>query len=164
MTEAAPADKAALARAGALVRDRLAGDPAVYRVPVEQAEMFAAAGFLSPAECAHLIAIIDRVARPSSVFDEEYAGTYRTSYSGDVDPGDSFVRMIERRLCDMLGLDMSWGETMQGQRYQPGQEFKGHHDFFDTSAFYWPEEVRRGGQRGWTAMIYLNTVEEGAAP
>ena len=43
---------------------------------------------------------------------------------------DQFVRMIERRLDDLLGLDGSWGETVQGQRYQPGQEFQAHCDWF----------------------------------
>jgi len=155
------ADKAALEAAGRVVRARLANDPSVYRVPVEGAEIHAVANFLSPAECERLMAMIDAVAKPSPVFEQSHAGTYRTSYSGDVDPADSFVRMIERRLCDLLGLDLAWGETMQGQRYYPGQEFKGHYDFFDTAAFYWPEEKRRGGQRSWTAMAYLNTVEDG---
>lgn len=161
VTDAPLADQAALIAAGDAVRDRLANDPSVYRVPVDQAEIHAVGDFLSPPECEHLIMMINAAAKPSPVFDKSHAGTYRTSYSGDVDPGDSFVRMIERRLCDLLGLDLAWGETMQGQRYYPGQEFKSHYDFFDTRAFYWPNEIRRGGQRSWTAMAYLNAVEEG---
>ena len=43
----------------------------------------------------------------------------------------------------------------------PGQEFKEHCDWFDPGASYWPDEVRRGGQRSWTAMAYLNDVEAG---
>ena len=161
---AAPlSDQSALQRLGVLVRKRLADDPTAYRVPVETAEIFAVGGFLDTSECSHLIAMIDRVAKPSQVFDKENFGTYRTSYSGDVDTGDSFIRMIERRLGDLLGIPLPWGETVQGQRYQPGQEFQSHYDWFDTSAPYWPEEKRRGGQRSWTAMCYLNEVEEGGA-
>ena len=155
------ADQAAIARAGDTVRARLAADPSVYRVPVEGAELFAAADFLSAAECAALIAMIDDLARPSPTFEGGANQLYRTSYSADVDRSDSLVRMIERRVSDLLGLDESWGETMQGQRYAPGQEFQGHYDWFNTGATYWPDEVRRGGQRSWTAMIYLNAVEEG---
>lgn len=161
MTGGPLADKAALIRLGAAVRLRLADDPSVYKVPVDKAEIFAISDFLSEAECAHLIAMIDRVARPSDLFEEVYKEAYRTSYSGDVEAGDSFVRMIERRLSDLLGIDLDWGERVQGQRYQPGQEFKEHCDWFDTAAGYWPSEVRRGGQRSWTAMAYLNDVEEG---
>jgi prolyl 4-hydroxylase len=161
-TKPAPvADKAALARLGTKVRARLASDPSVYHVPCEQAEIFAVADFLSPAECARLIAMIDEVARPSPVYDGPDAATYRTSFSGDVDPNDSFVRMIERRICDLMGIEQDWGEIFQGQRYQPGQEFQGHFDWYDTTADYWPGETRRGGQRSWTAMAWLNEVEEG---
>lgn len=161
MTVVTYPDQNALARLGRSVRARLAADPAVHKVPVEDAEIFAMSNFLSTEECAHLIAMIDRVARPSATFDVVVHEQYRTSYSGDVDPDDSFVRMIERRLSDLLGIDLAWSETIQGQRYTPGQEFKEHCDWFDADAPYWPGEVERGGQRSWTAMVYLNDVEEG---
>ena len=156
-------EKGALARMGESVRKRLEADPAVHRVPVDRAEIFVTGGFLSTEECAHLIAMIDRTAKPSRTYDPENAARSRTSYSGDVDPLDTFVRMIERRICDLLGIDERWGETMQGQRYEPGQQFHAHYDWFDTGAAYWTEEIRRGGQRSWTAMIYLNDMPEGGA-
>ena len=105
--------------------------------------------------------MVDAVAKPSTVFDVKYESGYRTSYSGDVEHTDPFVRMIERRIDDLLGIDPSFGETVQGQRYTPGQEFQAHVDWFWTLADYWPEEQRKGGQRSWTAMAYLSEVEEG---
>ena len=155
------ADRAALVRIGEQVRARLAADPSAYKVPVERAEIYAFADFLSPAECERFIALVDSVAKPSAVFDTAYESEYRTSFSGDVDRNDPFVRSIERRLDDLLGMDPDFGETVQGQRYHPGQEFREHYDWFWTSAKYWPDEAKRGGQRSWTAMIYLNDVEEG---
>jgi len=53
--------------------------------------------------------------------------------------------------------------SIQGQRYLPGQEFKPHNDWFYTTEKYWELERQRGGQRCWTAMAYLNQVEEGGA-
>ena len=160
-TDVHSTEKTALAKVGSLVRERLSADPSVYKVPVDNAEIFAVSDFLSEDECTDLAAMIDKVAIPSKVFDEAYQARYRTSYSGDVDPSDSFVRMIERRLCDLLGIDQSWGEAVQGQRYHAGQEFKEHCDWFDTNSEYWKLEINRGGQRSWTAMIYLNDVEAG---
>ena len=163
-TKTAPrADQAALARLGKAVRTRIAADPSAYRVPNDRAEIWAFADFLSPAECNRMIAQIDRVAQPSTVFNAAYDAAYRTSYSGDVERSDPFVRMIERRIDDLLGMKPEWGETVQGQRYLPGQEFREHCDWFWTVADYWPTEAKRGGQRGWTAMIYLNAVEEGGS-
>lgn len=155
------ADQAALAQVGAAIRARLAADPAVYKVPVDRAEIYAAADFLTAAECERFIAIIDANAQPSRVLDHGYKGVFRTSSSSEVDRSDPFVRMIERRIDDLVGLDNSFGETIQGQRYEVGQEFKAHNDWFYTGAAYWPGEAARGGQRSWTAMIYLNDVEEG---
>jgi prolyl 4-hydroxylase len=154
-------DQAALKRIGARVRARLGADPGVYHVACEQAEIFVLADFLSAPECSQLISMIDQVARPSPVYDGPAAETYRSSYSGDVDPENSFVQMIERRISDLMGIEQSWGETFQGQRYLPGQEFQGHYDWFDTTADYWRKETLAGGQRSWTAMVWLNEVEEG---
>lgn len=155
------ADQAALARTGAAVRERLAADPAAYKVPVDRAEIYAVANFLTSAECDRFIAMIDANASPSRVLDHGYVGVFRTSYTGDVERDDPFVKMIDRRIDDLLGFDNSWGETIQGQRYHVGQEFKAHNDWFHTGAPYWQQEKEMGGQRSWTAMIYLNDVEAG---
>jgi prolyl 4-hydroxylase len=160
MSKPTHAERAALARVGAAVRRRLEGDPAVHRVAAESVEMFALGGFLSADECTRLIELIDRVAHPSSTYSTGAEGG-RSSYSGDVDPADPFVRMIERRICDLLGIALEWGETVQGQRYAPGQEFLPHHDWFTYDAPWWPAEHARGGQRSWTVMAYLNDVTEG---
>lgn len=153
-------DRKALARIGESVRARLARDPSVYRVPVDRAEIFAVGDFLDARECARLIEMIDDVARPSDLT-RDIEGDYRTSYSGDVDRADPVVRAVERRFYDLLGIDDSWGETIQGQRYHRGQQFKEHCDWFDTDQSYWARESATGGQRSWTGMVYLNTVEEG---
>ena len=60
-----------------------------------------------------------------------------------------------------MGLDPLVGEPIQGQRYLPGQQFKPHNDWFYTSEKYWQLERKRGGQRSWTTMAFLNEVEEG---
>jgi prolyl 4-hydroxylase len=152
-------DRKALVAVGNSVRARLANDPSAYRVPVDQAEIYAFADFLDRQECAHLMQRIDEVARPSELTRD--LDRYRTSYSGDVDRDDPVVRTVERRLYDLLGIDATWGETIQGQRYHPGQEFKEHCDWFDTTQSYWKAEAAIGGQRSWTGMVYLNDVDEG---
>ncbi|MDC8755014.1 2OG-Fe(II) oxygenase [Erythrobacter sp. sf7] len=154
-------DQQALARVGATVRERLAGDPGIYKVENPLAELFAVGDFLSPTECEKLCTMIDEVARPSSLHELDYASGFRTSYSGDLDPYDSFVKSISRRIDDLLGLDPAIGEAIQGQRYLPGQQFQPHNDWFYTSEKYWQLEEARGGQRSWTAMAYLNDVAEG---
>src|SRR3546814_11939921 len=63
-------------------------------------------------------------------------------------------------IAGIIAVDPACGETIQGQRYAVGQQFKPHHDFFFTSEAYWPEQEKHGGQRTWTAMMFLNAVDE----
>ena len=159
-TETYP-DQDALRRVGKSVRMRLDSDPGVYKVETDKAELYAIGDFLTAAECERLCMMIDMTERPSSLHEVDYAAGFRTSYSGDLDRDDSFVKSISRRIDDVLGLNPIIGEAIQGQRYLPGQQFKPHNDWFYTSEKYWQAERKRGGQRSWTAMAYLNEVEEG---
>lgn len=162
MAKAAPIpDQDALRRLGASVRQRLLADPQAYRIDTDVAEIFAFGDFLSLAECERLCRMIDRVAKPSTLHEQDYASGFRTSYSGDLDRYDPFVMGISRRIDDLLGINPICGEPVQGQRYLPGQQFKPHNDWFYTTEKYWQLERKRGGQRSWTAMAFLNQVEEG---
>ena len=71
-------DRAALRRVGAAVRARLARDTGLYKFPTEEAEIFALGGFLSPSECERLIAMIDAIAKPSQLHDQDYAKGFLT--------------------------------------------------------------------------------------
>ena len=113
-----PADQLALARMGTAVRARLAADPSAYRIPTDAAELYAVAGFLSPGECKQFMALVDKVARPSATFDPA-AAVHRTSYSGDVDAGDPFVRMIERRIDPALAKRCRASGTPPGRNSAP---------------------------------------------
>lgn len=156
-------DRIRMRKIGRAVRERMAANPAVYKVPTDKAEIYAVGDFLGPEECQRLIAQTDAVARPSAAFDADYSSGHRTSYSGDPDPDDPFVKRIQRRIDDLLGIDPAQGETIQGQRYQVGQEFRPHTDWFPAGTPYWEMEKDRGGQRVYTAMVFLNDVEQGGA-
>lgn len=156
-------DKDALARVGKSVRERLAADEQAYKVKTDKAEIFAIGNFMSPAECRRMMNMIDVVAQPSTLYDQDYSTGFRTSYSGNLNRHDPFVAGISRRIDDLLGLKADIGEAIQGQRYMPGQQFKPHNDWFYTSEEYWKHERKNGGQRSWTAMVFLNSVEQGGA-
>ncbi|NMW31011.1 2OG-Fe(II) oxygenase [Altererythrobacter sp. RZ02] len=156
-------DRDALKRVGAAVRARLEDDPKAYKIPTEEAEIYAIGGFLTAPECTRLVTMIDVVAKPSELYDQAYSTGFRTSFSGNLDPHDPFVAGISRRIDDFLGIKAECGEAIQGQRYLPGQEFKAHNDWFYTDQEYWKMERKNGGQRSWTAMIFLNAVEKGGS-
>ena len=111
-TEAIP-DQDGLKRLGKSVRERLEADPGVYKVETDKVDLFAVGDFLTLSECNQLCAMIDDVARPSSLHEIDYASGFRTSYSGDLDRADSFVMGISRRIDDLLGVNPVIGEAIQ---------------------------------------------------
>ena len=150
-------------RAGAAVAGRLAANPAVTRASIDTADIYYHRDFLPAAQCAALIRLIDANRRPSTLLSENPDAQFRTSESCDMDRWSPDVRPTDEAIAGLLGIDASNGETMQGQRYAPGQQFRAHHDYFHEGEQYYDQVVQAGGQRTWTAMIYLNDVAEGGA-
>lgn len=150
-----------LAEIGRITAARLARNPVVQSVVGQGVVLYCVQNFLTVEECGGLIAMIDADRKPSGLLSATSDPEFRTSESCDLDRWHPFVDGIDRRICDLLGIDPRRGETMQGQRYAVGQQFKGHHDYFHVSEVYWDTEKKRGGQRSWTAMIYLDEPASG---
>ena len=156
-------DAAERARIGREVGARLDATPGLVRLPAEGVQAYCGEDYLDAASCAHIITLIDGGRRPSTVLSDRPEYGYRTSESCDLDRWADDVQPIDTGLAELLGIDPVYGETMQGQRYAPGQHFRAHHDYFFERESYWQRVKEGGGQRTWTAMIYLNDVEEGGA-
>ena len=148
-------------RIGSEVKQRLEAHEAAFKIPSYDLDIFVVSDFLDQADCAALVATIDAHRIPSKLLAPTNDPEFRTSDSCNLDPHDPFVQRIEARIAALLGIAPTHGETIQGQRYAPGQRFKLHHDFFEMGQPYWEEMNRCGGQRTWTAMIFLNEPEGG---
>jgi prolyl 4-hydroxylase len=151
----------ARAALGERVGQRLRRNPLVSAIANDKVQIFLRHGFLSPAECTAMMTKIDSGSTPSRLFSGAEQHGYRTSSSCNLDPDDALVQKLTARIDALTGFETALGETIQGQRYAIGQEYKVHCDYFPASASYWPDMRDAGGQRCWTAMMYLNTVEEG---
>ncbi len=149
------------AAVGDFVRNRLSRTPNVFRMPVREADMFVARDFLRPEECRALIALIESNRVPSGLLADQYIPGFRTSDSSNFDRDHPLVASVDAKINALVGIQPEHGETSQGQRYDVGQEFKAHHDFFYTDQNYYREETTSGGQRTWTAMAFLNEPEGG---
>jgi prolyl 4-hydroxylase len=154
-------DPAKLSKIGNFVTKRLNSNPLVIPVDVPGTQIYIYQGFLNLADCKILIDKTDAEAVPSTLYKGTDQAGFRTSYSCHLSRWDADVGRIEARMSDVLGIENDFAETMQAQRYQVGQEFKAHHDFFHPSQDYWQQEAPAGGQRTWTAMIFLNEPEDG---
>ena len=135
----------------------------VQKVPSPKLHLFVKRGFLNPSECERIIGLIDAKRRPSTIADHNGDMTFRTSETCDLDPSDSAVAAVDQKIVALTGLDPAHGETMQGQRYAVGQEFKGHTDYFEPNGLDYHQHCAIAGQRTWTVMIYLNEPDAGGA-
>lgn len=149
------------ASVGAEVSRRLSATPGAMKLPAASLDIFVVRDFLLAPECDGLIAMIDAGRQPSKLLSHSDDPEFRTSESCNLDPKHPTIKGIEAKIERLFGIDFPYGETIQGQRYAPGQQFKPHHDFFFTTEDYWPAQEAAGGQRTWTAMMFLNAVEEG---
>jgi prolyl 4-hydroxylase len=141
----------------------LASQPGVQKVPSPKLDLFIRRAFLTPEECAPIIAMIDRQRRPSTIADDMGDPAFRTSETCDLSAADPDVAAIDAKITALTGLDPAHGEPMQGQRYAVGQEFKAHTDYFEPNGLDYRAMTGVAGQRTWTVMIYLNEPEAGGA-
>jgi prolyl 4-hydroxylase len=125
--------------------------------------MFKIPVFMSADECAAMIDLIDADVKASTVLSAAGNSQIRTSETCRLPGADGLVATVERRMSEMLGLPLTQSETIQGQRYSPGQQFKMHNDYFAGGQSYSETVASEGGQRTWTAMVFLNRPERGGA-
>ncbi|HEX8643906.1 MAG TPA: 2OG-Fe(II) oxygenase [Allosphingosinicella sp.] len=150
----------ARAEIGAAVRARL---PTMGAVKIEAVglELYRVPDFLAPDECEALITLIERDLVPSGLLGETPDKEFRTSKSCNLPPSDTAVDAFEHKVSALAGINRRFGETVQGQRYEVGQQFKPHFDFFFRDESYYADAASRGGQRTWTAMLFLNQPDAG---
>lgn len=131
-------------------------------LPKSDVEIYQFPGLLSSEECATLIGCIDAALQPSTVtLGPSNYRTSRTCHLGTSAPALSAA--LDQRLADVLGLDPACAEPIQGQRYDRGQYFKPHTDWFAPGTEEFEQHARCGGQRTWSLMVYLNAVLAGGA-
>lgn len=137
--------------------------PNIQRVPARDLELYLLRDFLDADECEALIARIDARRRPSTIADDFGEPGFRTSETCDLDRADPVVAAVDAKFSDLLDIPPALGETLQGQRYAVGQEFKAHTDYFEPDGLDFQRYCTEQGQRTWTAMVYLNAPDAGGA-
>lgn len=138
--------------------------PFANKVPTNKAKVFFIDHFLNETECQELITIIRSHCRQSTITtQDEPDKAFRTSQTCDLGllQQHGLVQEIDRRICEYMGMEPQRSETIQGQYYQVGQQFKAHTDYFEPNTAEYEKFAGELGQRTWTFMIYLNDVDAG---
>ena len=125
-------------------------------------------GLLSHDECDELVELARvRLTRSQTVKTETGGSEVNDARTSD---GMFFRReenplcaRIEARIAALLDWPLQNGEGLQVLHYQPGAQYKPHHDYFDPAQSGTPSILKRGGQRVATLVMYLNTPTRGGA-
>ena len=122
--------------------------------------------FLLPSECDELIAQAQSRLQRSKTFDPKTGDPIehknRTSHGMFFRRGETpLVEYIEKKISAITGVPVDHGERIQVLRYEVGQEYKPHHDYFDPTRPGYDRVDGGAGQRIATFLMYLNTPEKG---
>ncbi|MBI1216107.1 MAG: proline hydroxylase [Alphaproteobacteria bacterium] len=137
-------------------------DGGARRVETDLLQLFQFDDFMTAAECEKIIALSAAQLRPSTVTTGERDKGYRTSSTCDLALlDDPFVESIDEKIARALGIRLPYSEGIQAQRYEVGQEFRQHTDYFQPGTGEYQDFGGAQGNRTWTFMVYLNTVAAG---
>ncbi|KAF8057290.1 Abcc2 [Scenedesmus sp. PABB004] len=135
-------------------------------------------GFLSDAECEHIIKMSEPKMEESNVVDSatgvvkksearrgarrpcgRAAVAVRTSTGTFYQRAhDDVVSRIETRVAAVTMIPVEHQEGLQVLHYKDGQKYEAHYDYFHDDV---NQRLEAGGQRVLTVLMYLSTPEEG---
>ncbi|XP_008808711.2 probable prolyl 4-hydroxylase 6 isoform X2 [Phoenix dactylifera] len=118
-------------------------------------------GFLSYEECDHLIKLAEGQLEKSTVADNDsgkslMSGVRTSSGTFLEKQQDEIVTRIERRVAAWTFLPEENAESVQVLRYEKGQKYDPHFDYFNDKF-----NIERGGHRFATVLMYLSNVKKG---
>lgn len=142
--------------------------PRAWRLDTELVELYEIPNFLSKSECEEAKHAIDNGILQRSMVTNGKQADSRTSRTChlrlETEDTNDIVTRIEQKLNIMMGgnYDPACAEPLQGQVYGVGEFFEKHTDWFAPNTEEYHVHCQdSGGQRTWTVMVYLNSVEEG---
>jgi prolyl 4-hydroxylase len=118
--------------------------------------------FLTAFECAEIIQAANAHLMPSIIVDQDgrlSTNQTRTSNEVRLRPGirNIVTNAIERKMAAWSQFPVENGELPLVLRYEPGQSFEQHFDYFIPEMFVMGEgPLELGGQRVATQLVYLN--------
>jgi prolyl 4-hydroxylase len=112
--------------------------------------------FITDEQSNELIDMGEKTFYKMTVMGKNPRADYRTADGTWLSNQNPLSKLVREKISQVVGLPT---ENMEGThivKYGVGGEYKVHHDFFHTNTDYYERSISRGGQRKFTALIYLN--------
>jgi prolyl 4-hydroxylase len=138
--------------------------PNLRKIDTDKFDGYTLDNFLSAKECSKLISLISYHLRPSTLGHGYSGDSFRTSTTADLCHLQAPAALaIDAKICKTLGIRAEYSEGISAQRYDVGQQFKPHWDYFTPGTDLYNRAAGVRGNRTWTFMVYLNDGMEGGA-
>lgn len=136
--------------------------PNLHKVDDARADVYTLENFMSPQECERTIALIGHHLQPSKLSHVTDDKAFRTSQTAELCHLRSPVALkLDTKICKTLGIRTQYSEGVQAQRYDAGQQFKPHWDYYPPGSEIYQRYAGVRGNRTWTFMVYLNEGMQG---
>lgn len=142
---------------------RVEGDKIIYN---DDPLIYVIEDFISSDECDHFVEASDsKLERAKTIGGKD--GIYHENRTGSncwiPHSHSTTTREVGQRIADLIGFPLRNAESYQIVYYTGGTQYNDHHDAFNDETEEGRKHLKRGGQRIYTAIAYLNDVEEGGA-
>lgn len=142
-------------------------DPS-FRIAQNELEIYCIPNAIDAKVCNAIIDCVDRYSVPSTVTQgskmvQMEARKSSTCRLEEWPEYKIYIKTLQDTILEATSLPYRHSEPLQGQRYYPGEYYQRHTDFFTPGTSTYNSFTEKGGQRTWTAMIYLNDVINGGA-
>lgn len=122
--------------------------------------------FITDQECQHFVSASDsKLERAKTIGGKD--GIYHENRTGSncwiAHNHSEVATNLGQRIADLVGFPLKNAESFQVVYYTGGTQYNDHHDAFNHETEEGKKHLERGGQRIFTALGYLNDVEEGGS-
>ena len=140
---------------------RTDGNKVIYN---DDPPIYVIENFISDEECDHFVqASQGGLQRAKTIGGKD--GIYHENRTGSnmwlPHNHSDLTEKVGKRIADLVGFPLKNAESFQVVYYTGGTQYNDHHDAFNGETEEGRKHLKRGGQRIYTAIAYLNDVEEG---
>ena len=140
---------------------RTGGNKVIYN---DDPLIYVIENFISDEECDHFVqASQGGLQRAKTIGGKD--GIYHENRTGSnmwlPHNHSDLTEKVGKRIADLVGFPLKNAESFQVVYYTGGTQYNDHHDAFNGETEEGRKHLKRGGQRIYTAIAYLNDVEEG---
>jgi len=119
---------------------------------------------VSGSECRTLIELSKHQLQPAKVIGQTDVVTSefrKSDFAWFHHLSHDVVRQVSERVASIVGQPLHYAEQLQVAKYGVGGKFGAHFDTYDLTTVAGKKFYAEGGQRLYTALLYLNTVNAG---